>query len=588
MTGVDVSARARVVGIDTQFVDLRNGNAAFLPMQVGIFAQGQSGVTYPSTKFQATSAGQVGKLMGYKSPAYLALREMQTTDGRPGIGTIPVWIYPLQEAVGAAAAAGDVTPSGTTTVAGSYRLRCGGVKSPAFVVPKGALTGDNLNTALRNMGAAANAVLEFPMTVSWAYGTVTSTHSTVIGGSNGTLGTFTTTGNPKPGNWTLTCTAAVLNGGTFKLVDPDDVVVSTTIAVGSAQAGGGLGFTLSDGTTDFGVGDVFTITVPATKTNLTAAWKGAMGNQLVIEVLPESDNGTVFAITQPTGGLVNPDVSGALAQMGNSWITLGLNTLNLDDTTTLDLLMNFGEGRWGVTLHKPLVFFVGNTIADQALATAVSNSRPADRINSQLVAPGSPQLPFIVAAREMVPIAVTANNSPPTNYTAKQALGVIAGTDGQQWDNSGRDYATKHGSSTIEVVDNVVQLSDVMTFYNPTGEVPPAYLYVVDIIKEMNVIYNLALIFARADWAGAPIVADDQPTDLPEAKHPKQAVAEVAALFDSLGRSAILADAATAKKTIKCVPNSQNPKRIDLSETHAISGNGQIISITNNWGFFYG
>jgi phage tail sheath gpL-like len=590
--GVDASAVARVIGIATTFVDLRQGSAQFLPQRIAVFVQGQSGVTYSSTKFQALSAGSVGQKMGYKSQAYLTLRELMPTDGRPGVGTIPVTVYPLQEGASAAAAAGDVTPSGTPTVAGSYRLRAGGIKTPAFVVPAGALTGANLAAALKNMGDAANSVLEFPMTVTYTYGAVTA--SALTGTGNGTITVLSVTGAPAPGVYRLKVSTAVVNGGVWTLTDPAGVVISSSLTMTPGAGGatvltaGGIQFTLTDGSTDFGLNAYFDITVPATKINLTAAWKAANTNGIVIEILPESDNGTTFAITQPVGGLVNPDPTTAIAQMGNVWETLVLNAQNIDDTTTLDAFMNFGEGRWGTTVHKPLVVFTGNTIADPTLATAVANARGTDRVNCQLVAPGSPELPFMVAARELVPIAVTANNSPPTNYTARQATGVIPGTDGVQWDQPTRDFAVKRGSSTIAVSDGVVQLSDVMTMYKPTGENPPAYRYVVDIIKEMNVIYNIALIFARSDWAGAPLVADAQPTTLPEAKKPKMAVAEVAALFDSLGLNAILANSADAKKTIRAVIDSQNPKRLNISYTTAISGNVQIVNVENQWGFYYG
>jgi len=446
--------------------------------------------------------------------------------------------------------------------------------------------------AQRVSSNAASSVLEMPVTLTYTYSAVTA--SALTGTGNGTITAMSVVGTPNPGVYRLKVNTVVANGGVWTLTDPDGTVISTAVTmtpgVGLATvlSFGGIQFTLTDGTTDFGLNAYFDITVPATKISLTASWKGASSNGLVIEILPESDNGTTFAITQPVGGLVNPDVTVALALVGNVWETLFLNQMEISDTTTLDAFMNFGEGRWGVNVHRPFLVFTGNTIADPTLATAVADSRKTDRVNVQLVAPGSKELPFMVAARELVPIAVTANNSPPTNYSARQATGVIPGDDSAQWDYPTRDFAVKRGSSTVQCVDGVVQLEDVMTMYHPTGENPPGYRYVVDIIKEMNVIYNLSLIFAAPEWAGAPIVADSQPTTLPEARKPKMAVAEIAALFDSLGLNAILADAATAKKTIVASVDSQNPKRINISYRSAVSGNSQIISIENQWGFFYG
>ncbi len=60
--------------------------------------------------------------------------------------------------------------------------------------------------------------------------------------------------------WTLTCTAAAANGGTFS-VSGSVSGAQAAATVGSAYDNGLLKFTLTDGATDFVVGDVFTIPV---------------------------------------------------------------------------------------------------------------------------------------------------------------------------------------------------------------------------------------------------------------------------------------------------------------------------------------
>jgi hypothetical protein len=166
--------------------------------------------------------------------------------------------------------------------------------------------------------------------------------------------------------------------------------------------------------------------------------------------------------------------------------------------------------------------------------------------------------------------------------------GIVAGTDAQQWDHPTRDFAVKEGSSTTELVDGVIQISDVMLAWRPTGEEPPAYRYVVDVIKVMNIIYNLSLIFARADWAGAPLIPDDQDTTNEAAKKPRHAKAEVAGMIDGLGLAAVISDPKNAKKTIVATIDSENPKRMNVEFTVPLSGNTQIIDIPFKFGFFYG
>lgn len=321
---------------------------------------------------------------------------------------------------------------------------------------------------------------------------------------------------------------------------------------------------------------------------LTAKWKGTSGNDIFVEVLESADPGISFAIVPFSGGLVNPDVDDALNQIGNVWETMVLNCMDLADTTTLDKYDVFGEGRWGELVRKPLVVFTGITATSVAAATAVSDVRTTDRTNSQLVAPGSNDLPFVTAARQLARIVVVANNNPPRDYGSQDATGLIPGVDGDQWDFADRDEAIKKGSSSSTVKDGVVNIADVVTFYHPLGDPTPAYRYVVDIVKLQQIIFNLDLIFVSPEWDGAPLIPDDQPTTNPAAKKPKSAKAVIAGMLDSLGLNAIISDPATAKAAITAEIDSGNPKRLNVEVTVQLSGNTNIIGITLQFGFFFG
>jgi phage tail sheath gpL-like len=598
------SAVAHVVGVTTQFEDLRGGNVLYLPQRIAIFAQGQTGVTFPSTKWEVTGAGAGGAKFGFKSAIYLMLRELLPANG-DGVGIIPVTVYPLPAdgGGGAAAAAGDITPSGTATEAAEYRVSYGGVLSDPFVIPAGALaTAVNLTLACKRMREAMDAVEHMPCTTTYDYGTVTA--SALTGTGNGTIGTFTTSGGPKPGVWRLTVNTVAAHGGVWTLTDPDGIEVADDLTMTggtgatTALSAGGLGFSLTDGATDFGLGAYFDITVPATSVNTTHAWKGPTGNYAngcEIEIIDALGDLT-FAITQPTGGLINPSITTALAQMGGKWETLVLNGATIEDTTLLDEFQTFGEGRWGDTVKKPLMVFTGNTKADLDDATAQVEDRQTDKINCQLVAPGSSDLPLVVAARELAKIAVVANEDPPRNYTGQKVTGISPGTDGEQWDGLQREIAVNRGSSTVEVVDGVIQLGDVMTCYRPSGEVPPAYRYVCDVIKVMNILFNLRLIFEAPEWAGATLVPDEQPVKKATVKKPKMAKAEISSLMDNLGFEAIIIqpDIVTpalpggARGTIFAGIDSQNPKRLNVGGVFPITGNAQIIDVQLRWGFFFG
>lgn len=321
---------------------------------------------------------------------------------------------------------------------------------------------------------------------------------------------------------------------------------------------------------------------------LTSKWAGSSANGIKLSVSGSTTSGVTFAITQPSGGLVNPDVQDAIAQVGDVWETMVLNTMDINDDAALDALQTFGEGRWGALTKKPLVVFTGNTATTVQDATLVSATRATDRINAQLVAPGSQDLPLTVAARQLARIVVVANNNPARDYGSQDATGVTPGADGLQWTYVDRDTAVKSGSSTVEIKDGVVNIADTVTFYHPSGDPIPAYRYVCDIVKLQNIIFNINLIFATKDWDGAPLIPDDQPTVNREAKKPKMAVAAVCSMVDSLGLNALISDPVTAKKNTQAQISAQNPKRLDVLIPVQLSGNANIISVDLDFGFYFG
>lgn len=490
-TAVDISAVARVLGIKTNFKNLRDGRVVILPQRIALIGQGASGMVFSPTKRQVTSSNDVGLIYGYGSPLHLAAKQLFPANG-DGVGSIPVTVYPLPESEEAQAATGAIELLGTQLESGAYRILVNGVRSEPFSILKNDVGG----MVLARIASAINAVLDMPI-------------------------------------------RAAVNSELQKIT-------------------------------------------------LTSKWKGLSANAISVKIEGDLGQGMEFAITQLSGGLINPNVSSVLQQFGNVWETMVLNCLNIQDTDALDAYSDFGEGRWGALVRKPLIVFTGNTEADVNSAVLVPDLRKRDRTNVQLVAPDSIDLPFVVAARQLARIVKIANENPACDYGSQVADGINPGEDGKQWLYNVRDMAVKKGSSTIEIRDNQVFIGDVVTFYHPEGEENPPYRYVCDIVKLQNIIFNLNLIFAVAEWDGAPLIPNDQPTTNPRAKKPSMAVAAIASLVDSLGLNAIISDAAFTKKNTFAQINEQNPKRLDVSTTVKLSGNTNILSVDLNFGFYFG
>jgi len=72
---------------------------------------------------------------------------------------------------------------------------------------------------------------------------------------------------PLVGAYNLECVTAVTHGGVFKLVDPNGAIVANSLAMTASTGAAtvltaaGMTVTLTDGSTDFAVGDEFSLTV---------------------------------------------------------------------------------------------------------------------------------------------------------------------------------------------------------------------------------------------------------------------------------------------------------------------------------------
>jgi phage tail sheath gpL-like len=489
---VDVSAVARVLGITTEYKDLRGNAVVFLPQRVAVIGQGSTASTYATTPFQSSRPAEVGTVCGFGSPLHLAAKKLFPTNG-DGIGTIPATFYPLEDNVGGVASAGDITPTGAVTAgeSGTVYVYIGEVRSEAITLND--VDHDTIAKICTEIHTRITAILDMP---------VTSTDS-------------------------------------------------------------------------------------ATTVDFESKWEGVSANGIVIRI-DGTVPGVTLAITQPVNGAANPLVDPALAQITSKWETMVLNCLDSADTIALDAIQTHGEGRWGTLERKPYIAFTGRTAAAVVAADAESDDRKDDRINSFLVAPGSGEMPFLVAARQLARIVKLANNDPAFDYGAQRADGLEPGLDADQWSYAERDEAVKKGCSTIEVKDGVINCSDIVTMYHPSGDPLPAYRHVVDVAKLQNIIFNLELIFAVDAWNGAPLIPDGDPTTNPNARTPSMAVAAVNTRLEALGLAAIISDVETAKASTFASIDSQNPKRLNVETTVQLSGNTNIVSVNLNFGFYFG
>ncbi|MBF0137472.1 MAG: head decoration protein [Magnetococcales bacterium] len=109
---------------------------------------------------------------------------------------------------------------------------------------------------------------------------------------NGTIGTATLGANAVPGIYALKCTAASTNAGTFSVITPSGNAL-VPLTVGIAYSSTHLNVTVADGSTDFIVGDSFTVTVS--------------GDDKIVALDPAAVNGTQQVAGVIAAEIIAPD-----------------------------------------------------------------------------------------------------------------------------------------------------------------------------------------------------------------------------------------------------------------------------------------
>lgn len=312
---------------------------------------------------------------------------------------------------------------------------------------------------------------------------------------------------------------------------------------------------------------------------LTAKWSGALGNRIGLAVDGEIP-GIAIAVSVFADGAGFPAVDAALASLGEVWETFILDTFDYKDgenaSALLDVYEQWGEGAWGVLAKRGALVAHGCT--DDATRTAISDARPTDRINFFIESVGAPELPFVVGARGLLEILTTANKNPAQNYKGT-LKGLKRGSDAAQESYVVRNQCVMKGASTSIPNGSVAELNDIVTFYHPTSAGKyPAWRYVVDAVKLMNIVFNLRLITESDEVKGAPLIPNGQVTTNPAAVQPNDFKTWFANLAVSLGEAALISDVEFTIENLEVKIDSENSKRINYVFPVKVSGNVEVIS----------
>lgn len=326
--------------------------------------------------------------------------------------------------------------------------------------------------------------------------------------------------------------------------------------------------------------------------SLTARWSGAIGNRISLSFKGDIPGLTV-TLTNLSGGAGVCDVDAALEKIGaDLWATFILNCQdykNSDGTESalLDKFFNFCDGRWTWLEKKPCLVAHG-CVDNYSTRTAISDARKDDYVNFFCVSVGSPELPFVVAARELLEILTIADSNPAKGYTGN-LTGLKRGSDDAQEKPSVRNQSVAKGSSTNITAGSNAAINDTITFYHPEGGGRfPIRRHVVNAVKLMNVVYNLRIITEAPDVKASPLLPEGQATSNPDAKTTKDFKTWFANLATSLGEAALISDPDFTIKNMVVKIDSANPDRVNYTFPVKMSGNIEIVDGNVPFGQYVG
>jgi phage tail sheath gpL-like len=577
------SAISRVCGVNVEYKNFNAGSGGFLPQRLAVIGTGNDDAVYSTEKYEATgSADAVAKRYGYGSPLHLAARQLFPQGG--GGANFPVTFYPLIADDGSYAHAEirvTNTAAGEKTIpSGRYHFADGVMDwyitlDAPLVLAAGEYKDFSLSAARKGYDANLATGIDVAAVITPAIpqGITVICTNAVNGTDPGSA----------PAEGALSCDGIATAAGEGTVTIGGVAAVFAVLKDMTAASVLSAARAAIQKTLEMPViaGDVANGEIP-----LTAKWSGAGGNDIRIEIDCDVE-GLTFGITAMSGGAVDPDVTPALEKIGQVWETFILSCLPYGNHSRLDKYQTFAEGRWGELEKKPCLVAHG-CVDDFATRTAITDIRKTDYANFLVQSTGSPELPFVIAARGLVnDIMTTANSNPPTGYHGL-LTGLRAGDDESQENYATRNNAVSKGASTNVKNGSVAELNDIITFYHPDGESIPSRRYVVDIVKLMNVVFNIRLIMEADELKGAPLVSDATATTNPKAVQPKTIKTALMNLANSLAAYAIIQEPAFSKENMTVQISSQNPKRLDVKFPCKLSGNVEVTSTDIYFGFYLG
>ena len=320
--------------------------------------------------------------------------------------------------------------------------------------------------------------------------------------------------------------------------------------------------------------------VPAAGTvGLTCNWNGETGNDIDIrlnyyqgEALPK---GVTIAITNMNGGTANPDISTAIAAMGEEWYNWVV--MPFTDAANLTALDTELDSRWG-----PMRQIGGRAFAAYRGNHAATGTFGNTRNNPHITCMGTniaPQPPYIWAAVNGLVAAAKLSIDPARPVQTLKLTGIMAPDIADRWTNTERNLLLFDGIATYKVAsDGAVMIERQITTYqlNASGIADDSYLDINTPETLERIRYKQRALFAQkyprhklADdnarvGAGQPVM------------QPKIAKMELLALYLEMEADGWVQDYEGYKQSLLTEIAATDPTRLDVQDSPQLVGQYRV------------
>lgn len=322
----------------------------------------------------------------------------------------------------------------------------------------------------------------------------------------------------------------------------------------------------------------------------TCKWKGASGNQLKLEAnmadTDETPTGLTVTVTTMGGvvpGANNPDVTTALAALGDTWYTDVV--CPFQDTDNLAALKVAGDERDDAAVNRPLGFFVGYTDTSANYITLLSG------LNCEWIVTvpvhGSSTPAMRIAASVAGAWAKWQGATPGKPMKGQTLYGVLSNTGNDLTLATRETVVAAGGSWTKNQEDGSVTTGDLVTTRITTdvGAETDDYLFALFIPNLQFKRYALETTFLASPFENAVVLDDGDGPGPTHGVRPSTVKAYAISLVDDWIARGLSTDRDTIVDNIIAEINSGNAGRIDLLIPDVMTAGLRIVAVKLEWAF---